>query len=461
MMSTSRFLLVCAAAAALTATFTACHKKPKRIAPAAEKEKASPSIDVRYEAARRMLLEGKFTDAATAFGELSAEPKIRQPLFNWISVLHGMALLLDGREKEARPVFAQLVERGPFSEKEEDALMAKFFVDIGTALSGEAVIPATVAKDFDKWSFEGIVFLLYALKDWNLENFDEAVPLFRQFAGVQPERMVAWADGPADLKKLQELAENCVNDYLEFRPASEALNAATNPEQQHEAVEKARVARAKMKLTTKLSRELDSKIAELGPKVAAIMAEKEKMSSDELAFDAKALPEAKQKRVELHGKFLFAEARQTILDPALKTEKAREEQQLLAKKSQWLANFKDQLLEDLNAKGYAQPLTSRQGAPIAGGVVRADAQQVFVNSPLGQVSVPWADIAPDSAFAMGRSFIQADMPPAILSFRKWHLGVFGSFAGKPESLALLKEAAEIRSIFAEELPLFEKPSDPF
>jgi hypothetical protein len=191
------------------------------------------------------------------------------------------------------------------------------------------------------------------------------------------------------------------------------------------------------------------------------MAEKEKMSAEEQAFDAKMLPEAQQKRAELHAKFLFSEARQAMLDPNLKTEKSKDEQQLLAKKSQWLANYKEQLIEDLNAKGYAAPLTSRKGQPIAGGVAKADAQQVLINSPRGLVPVPWADISPDGIYAMGQSFISPDLPPQILAFRKWHLGVFGSFAGKAESLALLKEAAEIRPLFAEELPVFEKPSDPW
>jgi hypothetical protein len=460
MISSFRFVFLLPVVVALT--LSGCDQKPKSVVkPTAEKKKSGPSIDARYEAARKLLLDGKFAEAATAFHEVGTEPKIRQPLFNWITTLEGMALLLDGREAEARKVYAALAARGPFSEKEDDAVMAKFFVDIGQALSGDAAIPATAAKDYDKWTFEGIVFLLYALKDWNLENFEEAVPLFRQFASVSPEKMVAWADGPADLKRFQNIAQSCVDDYLEGRPALQALVTATSVEQQHEAVEKAKTARAKMLLTTKLSKELDAKIAEIEPKVAAVMAEKEKMSAEEQAYDAKMLPEAKQKRSDFMAKFLFTEARQAMLDPNLKTEKAKDEQQLLAKKSQWLANYKEQLIEDLNTKGYAQPLTSRKGTPISGGVAKADAQQVLINSPRGPVPVPWTDLALDSIFAMGQSFINPDLPPQILAFRKWHLGVFASFAGKTESMTLLKEAAEIRSLFAEELPVFEKPSDPW
>lgn len=438
-----------------------CDQKPTpAIKPVAEKKKG-PSVDVRYESARLLLLDGKFAEAAAALHELGTEPKIRQPLFNWITTLEGMALLLDSREKEARKVFGELAARGPYSKKDQDASMAMFFVDVGQALSGDAVIPATAAKDYDKWTFEGIVFLLYALKDWNLENFDEAVLLFRQFASVAPEKRVEWATGPADLKRLQEISDSCVSDYLEGRPALQGLVTATSIEQQKEALEKARRARAKMKLTTKISKELDAKIAELGLQVAAVLAEKEKMSAEEQASDARMLAAAKVKRAELHAQFLFAEARQAMLDPSLKSENAKDEQQILAKKSQWLANYKEQLIEDLNAKGYALPLTSRKGTPLTGGVAKADAQQVMLNSPRGPVPVPWSEISPHSIFAIGQSFITPDLPPQILAFRKWHLGVFGSFAGQPEGLSLMKEAAAVRPLFAEELPLFEKPSDPW
>jgi hypothetical protein len=448
---------------ALAFALTSCDQKPKPVfKPAAEKKKSVPSVDARYEAARKLLLDGQFTDAAAAFHELGAEPKIRQPLFNWITTLEGMSLLLDGREPEARKVFAALAARGPFSEKEDDVAMAKFFVDIGQALSGEAVIPATAAKDYDKWTFEGIAFLLYGLKDWSMDKFDDAVPLFRQFANVSPEKMVAWADGPADLKRLQDISQGCVDDYLEGRPALHALTEASSIEQQAEALEKAKAARAKMKLTTKVSKELDAKIAELAPKVASVMAEKAKMADDEQASDAKLLPEAKQKRIDLQAKYLFREAQQAMLDPNLKTEKAKDEQQLLAKKSSWLGNYKEQLIDDLNAKHFTGPIKARTGgATIGESVAKADNQQLFLNTSKGQVAVPWGDIAPESVYEMGKSFVNPELPPQILAFRQWHLGVFASYAKIPDSMKLLKDAAEIRSLFAEELAVFEKPSDPW
>jgi len=448
---------------ALALVLSSCDDKPKTVSkPAApEKKKPTLSVDARYDAARKLLMEGKFAEAAAGFHELDAEPKIRQPLFNWITTLEGMSLLLDGREKEARPVFAALAARKPFSEKEDDAPMVKFFADIGRAMSSEEAIPATAAKDFDKWTFEGLAFLLFASKDWSLENFDEGVPLFRQFADVQPEKMVAWADGPEDLKMLKDIAQGCVDDYLEGRPALQALTSAKSTEQQQEALEKAKAARAKMKLTTKISREIDAQIAEIGPKVAAVMQEKARVAAEEQASDDKLLPEAKQKRIDLQSKFMFSEARQAMLDPNLKTEKARDEQQLLAKKSQWLSNFKDQLIEDLTKKHYNVGVTTKKSGPISGTINSADAQNVIMTTAKGPLPIAWTDLTPDSIFAMGQSYITPDLPDQIMAFRKWHLGVYASYIGRPESMTLLKEAAALRTLFGEELPVFEKPSNPW
>ena len=54
---------------------------------------------------------------------------------------------------------------------------------------------------------------------------------------------------------------------------------------------------------------------------------------------------------------------------------------------------------------------------------------------------------------MGSSFILPTMPKEIAALRKWHLGVFAIYAGKkPEGLALLQEAAQLKPIYKSELP---------
>jgi hypothetical protein len=453
----------CAVVLPAVLLFTACDQQPKTVKAAPEKGKKSLGpAEPRFKAARAQILAGQYDDAATALGELDDETNIRQPLHNWITFHQGFALLLADREKESRAVFAKIEDRGLFSKDERDQELANFFVNLAHLLRSEEPVPGSVAKDYDKWTYEGIALLVLGLKDWSLEKFEDSIPLFRQFDSVMPDKMVEWASGPDELKRLKEIADGCVADFNEYKPAMEALKAASTPEQQIAAVELAKTARSKMKLVTKRSKALDESIAEIGPKATAMLAEKNKMSAQEEAADAKAFTEAKQKRADLLTKYLFADARQAILDPNLVTEKARDEQQLLAKKASWLANFKAQLIEDLNAKGYAGAIKAKAGAAIPGGVAKADEQQLLVRSPRGTVPMPWSELSPESAYTMALSFILPDMPPEIAGFRKWHLGVFASFAGKEkESQDLLKEAAQLKPLYSDELPLFAPGTKPW
>ena len=440
-----------------------CDQRPKTAAKAApEKKKSSGPVEPRFKAARAQMLAGQYAEAAAALAEIDEDPNIRQPLHNWITLHHGFALLLADREKDSRAVFAKIEDRGLFSKDERNLELANFFVNLAHLLRAEEPVAGTVAKDYDKWTYEGIALLLLGLKDWGLEKFDDSIALFRQFDSVMPDKMVEWASGPEELKILKQIGEGCVADFSEFKPAMDGLKAAKTPEEQLAAVGIAKTARAKMKIVTKRSAELDAMIADLGPKATALIAEKNKMTAAEESTDAKAMVEAKQKRTDLISKFLFAEARQAILDPNLVTEKARDEQQLLAKKTSWLANYKAQLIEDLNAKGYAAPLKTKTGAPLSGAIAKADAQQLMLRSPRGLVPMPWSELSLESAYAMGLSFILPDMAPDIVGFRKWHLGVFASFAGKEkESQALLGEASELRPLYKDELPLFAPGAKPW
>ena len=424
------------------------------------KKKKLGSPDTLFTEARSKMINGQFDEAAEAFAQITAEQKVRQPLLNWIDFHQGLALMLASREDEAQLAFAKIDERGPFTKAGSDAQVANFFVTIAHLLRDKEPIPAAAGKDYDKWSYEGIVTLAFALKDWNLEKYDDATALFRQFGDVAPEKMVEWADGPPDLAKLKDIANNYVNDYNEYTPASKALADATAPEDQQVAIDKAKAARGRMKLTTKLSKSLDATLADLSPKVASILAEKSRASSEEIAADTKALTDAKQKRADFIAKFQFTEAHSAIADATLTIEKSKDEQETLAKKTEWLANFKSQLIEDLNKKGYSGPITGKSGAALSDGIVKADDQQVTLHSIRNPV--PWSDISLDSDFAMASSFIPPDMPPELAAFRKWHLGVFAFFAGKrKEGLALVHEAADIKPVYKDELPLFEHPSDPW
>ena len=442
-----------------------CDQQPPA-KPVAKKEQ-KPSLgspDSRFAAARSQMINGQFAEAAAALSQAADEPKVRPLLLDWIQLHQGIALMLAGKEAAARPVFAKIEERGPFPKGSNNPELADFMVKLAHLLRGADPVSPEVIANYDKYNYQGIAFLALALKDFSLEKYEDAEAFFRQFTDVAPEKQVDWADGPPELQKLKDMANNYVNDYQFFVPARKALDDAADKsiDEQREAVEVAQKGRAQMKMTTTLSKSLDETLGVMAPKVASVMADRARAIAEEIAADEKAMKEAKEKRNDLLSKFLFAEARAAISDPAFKTEKARDEQELLTKKTAWLANFKDQLIEDLNKSGYSQHVTKKSGDILPGAITKADQQQVFAGTADSPVAVPWADVSLDSAYEMGLSFIKSDMAPQILAFRQWHLGVFAFFAGKTkDALGLLQQGAIGRPVYKEDLPLFEKSDGPY
>lgn len=452
----------CLAAALLPTVllFSSCDdSKPKTAKKTAEKKvRDSSEVESIFKDARAQILDGKYKEAADKLKELSADPTtIKRPQLDWIIFYEGLALGLDGKDKEARDAFGRVEDLG-VDAKATDAPQASYVVKLSHQLRGDQPIKPDDIQEVDRSNYEGISYLLYAAKDWGMEQYELAIPSLENFDHIMPERMVFWADGPEELAKLKQLAAGCVNDYKEYKPIAEMFKNAVSPEQQAAAVAAGKEARGRMKLHTKITQSLDATLADVGPKVAAIMDEKAKASAEEQGYDAKMLPEAKQKRADLMTKFQFAQSKEAINDPRFKTDAAKDEQRILAKRSSWLANFKSQLIEDFNAKGYKQPVPRKTGTPLGVGIVKADEDSVFMNYQGAPTPVPWGDLSPEALYAIAKSYITTDMTPQILSFRKWHLGVYASYLGKKdEALALMKEAAETRTILKSEIPAFEAP----
>jgi hypothetical protein len=292
------------------------------------------------------------------------------------------------------------------------------------------------------------------LKNWNADQREEAIPLFRQFQSSAPKAPSLWLGGPSQIAVLRELARGYALDFSEYHRATAALRAARTPEEKREALEVAKAARAEMRLPTAMAASIDERIAELEPEAAAFVAQQQTMAAEAQNSDAKLLPAAKQKRAQLLAQFRFEEARQAIADPDLQTEPAKEEQERLTKKSQWLANFKSQLVTDLNAKGYGGAIPRKSGGePLTGSVIRADDQLLHFRTPSG-TTLPWNEVPPETIITIAQSFIPADMPPQLAAFRRWSLGVFMAYVGKAaEARPHLQAASEAMEVFREEIPL--------
>jgi len=322
-------------------------------------------------------------------------------------------------------------------------------------MSGDAAVPLAAAKDYSRTDHEAIALLLLALKDWELENYGEAGPLFRQFQSSTPQIPRSWLGEPEEISALKSIAVDYVADYTKWREVVDGLKSATSIEERKTALEKGKAAREGLRSKGKFLEFYTAALAELEKEVTSQDEEQARKIAEQDAGDTQLLADAKTKATHLAKQMKFGDARTIIAGVKVNGEKGRRERDALAKRYEWLARFKSILINDLNGGGYVGPMTRKTGATLSGGVSKADETQVFNRTPYGAVPVNWTDLMPEALYAMASTFIRPGMPPDAAADRKWLLGVYAYFINRPrEGRTLVTEASLGKAEYKEALPLF-------
>lgn len=161
----------------------------------------------------------------------------------------------------------------------------------------------------------------------------------------------------------------------------------------------------------------------------------------QVAAEEQLLTAAKLRMKTLCEAYQFAEAARVITAVLVKSDPHVKDRDLLKRRIEWLAQFKDQLIRDLET-GYAGPLQRKNGQPVSGGVIRATDGYLRIRVGISTTMIGWNDLTPQSVLAMARAFIRPGITPEAAAERKWTAGVFAIFAGLPaDSEALMAEAA--------------------
>ncbi len=430
--------------------FSSCKKAPRKPAakPVAPLQKQGPA-DADFREARADILVGNYADAAARMRRLNARNDVPAALQDWVMIFGGMAELLEGREKEARPLFAQLAERWAASRTQ--GKLAPFLYDLGIVMSGDATVPGRGASRYDRGNHEAIALYLFALKNENLGALDDAITFYRQFATATALGPELWVGFNPELKRLRQIATD-ICEYEELvDTATKSRASAASEETIEKAVNEAKSVRARIKHNGKLMASLDPQLVEK----KAVMA-----AQDDA--DAEAFPLAKAKWMELCAKYEFGDARRAIFEAKLTTTRRKKEQELMASQAAYLDQFKFFLLLEMRDEGYAKPVTLKNGEAVERGIAKLDDSFVYLRTNAGEKQAPWSALAAESYFAMAKSLVTADEDAAKASVRKWNLGNFAAFIGKAdEARALLSEAAKLNPEYEPEveglLGLWAKP----
>jgi|GEM_PF-178487 len=435
------------------------HNQPKPVVQQPTPEATTPKTEDAETAFRKaceQLLKGKAKQAVASFRDLEKQ-KLNEPLKTWVTTHLGLAELMEGHVPPARAAFRVLGERLDGAHDLDEATAA-FFSKLATLAGSESQPTADEVKNFDQKSYESIAFLVLGLKAWESGQYDQGAELLKTFKECNPAGDAAWVGD------YRPLVNPYLREYVAFNAAKQSLTGyEKNIAGAAETLKDLESIRQKV-TSTGLASQLTDIELEYGPKITAAMDKATTKNNERMAAqtaaEEQALMDAKLKMKGLCETYRFKEALTVMQAAKVSLPDTLKEKELLLRRVDWLVQFKDQLIRDLNTSGYSAVLQRRAGAPLAGGVARASDMQLDVKVQFGNLPIAWADLTPQSVLAMARSFMKPSLPPDALADREWQAGVFCIFTGLTnESEALMAEAATAKPDYRFDKGLFFGQSD--
>ena len=212
----------------------------------------------------QLLLDGKYMQAWDGFAELSQKHPEGSNEQTWARVLEGLSAQLAGRPTNAAKALAHLQNGG--------TQMSKFFAEeVLPRLRNDQKIPAEVTRNYNTNSYQSLAALFFALKNYELEHFDDAGALIRQFASFTPDASAAWV---GNYKKLVKPLQEQLDAYA---LGTSAWTNAQNPKQREQAIHALRELPKQLPPSSKLL-----------PKVHALLGEAEKQYAVDLQLRMRA-----------------------------------------------------------------------------------------------------------------------------------------------------------------------------
>ena len=383
------------------------------------------SADSRFEGAHKELVNGEFDKAAKSLRALYDEKRLPEPKSSWAAVQLGIAEYLAGKPGKARATFKALPERLSPTEIGLDGKLVAFLKELGGIGSEKGKTKTSGIEKFDKSSYEAIAYFVAGARQWEDGAYSDAVALFRQFQQATPTAESSW------ISDFRPLATHLLDEHAAYREVAGAIEKADTAPAEAEAALK-RISHTKTKIRSsgllkKLAALEEQSSGKILGSAAAAKAEMAKKTVELEATEEKILTDAKLTVKDLSENYRFAEAAAAIqaVDVKLKTSIA--ERDLLAKRIDWLVQFKRQLIQDLNGGGCVLPLQRKNGQQIIGGVARATDDQLEIRVQFGSLPVKLSDVSPKSVLQMAGFYMKQTLPPAALADRQWRAGVFCLF----------------------------------
>src|SRR5438067_816110 len=138
------------------------------------------------------------------------------------------------------------------------------------------------------------------------------------------------------------------------------------------------------------------------------------------------------------ARYNFAGASEAIKNVQLSDASLKQAQKRAERKAQWLIDWKNKLIDDLNGAHFSGALTDGSGAQYTG-IAGVTDQCLSLKLPHGIARLTWTELAPQTLLTVSISFIQPSAPD--VADRQWRCAAFASEFGQAELGRQLAEAA--------------------
>jgi tRNA A-37 threonylcarbamoyl transferase component Bud32/predicted RNA-binding Zn-ribbon protein involved in translation (DUF1610 family) len=146
----------------------------------------------------------------------------------------------------------------------------------------------------------------------------------------------------------------------------------------------------------------------------------------------------------------FPQAAVAIRSAKLSDASLKQAKEATEKKAQWLIDWKNNLIGDLNRAHFSGAFTDSSGAQCTG-ITSANDESLSLRLPYGITRVAWAKLPPKALLTVSKSFIKPGARDA--ADRQWRSAVFASETGQTEAARqLADEAAKAKPQYQEQIP---------
>jgi hypothetical protein len=294
--------------------------------------------------------------------------------------------------------------------------------------------------------------LCSALELWEQDDFAEAAAGLRTFAAAKFAAPFLWENN------YRPLARERLHDYALYRDWEQRRGSLPNDPEKALANLRRVIAQLKTKgaLNFRLTDEetaLAANSAEFQERRAAEAKQRAVTDEKLAATETPVWQSAESAARNLEAAYRFADALAILRNARATATTLVKKRELEMQCVVWLADWKNELIADINRTGFGGAVTDIHGLRYDGPVQRADAKELELKTRYGGVMTRWQNLSPQMLLAMSTAFIQPGVPD--LAKREWLIAIFARQNGLTNpGNELARKAADADAKFRDELPRF-------